>query len=165
MDVPRPIHHVVSADPAKKVREPSSYYWALDVAETAKRLGSSPDGLSRTEAKRRLTVLRSPLLLLLVFAAAASALTGEWLDASIVMTIVIATVVIGYLKEYSAETAAAALRARLRTRTTVVRDGRDEQIPIEDVVPGDLVRLSAGSLVPADAVIVESASGRGAGSG
>ena len=153
-------------------------YWALDVAETARRLGSSLNGLSDEEASRRLAVygpnavrerhrlsrlgvfgrqLRSPLLLLLVFAAAASALTGEWLDASIVMTIVVATVVIGYLKEYSAEAAAAALRARLRTRTTAVRDGRDEQVPVEDVVPGDVVRLSAGSLVPADAVIVESA--------
>jgi P-type Mg2+ transporter len=160
------------------VSELMSDYWALGVAETARRLGSSLDGLSREEASRRLIVhganevrerhrlsrfgvfgrqLRSPLLLLLVFAAAASALTGEWLDASIVMTIVVATVAIGYLKEYSAEAAAAALSARLRTRTTVVRDGRDEQVPIEDVVPGDVARLSAGSLVPADAVMIESA--------
>ena len=158
--------------------ESVSDYWAVDVVEIARRLGSSINGLSREEASRRLVVyganevrerhrlsrfgvfgrqLRSPLLLLLVFAAVASALTGEWLDASIVITIVIATVAIGYVKEYGAEAAAAALRARLRTRTTVVRDGRDDQIPIEDVVPGDVVRLLAGSLVPADAVIVESA--------
>ena len=173
---PRFIHDVVKPRPIDDVFQPSSY-WALDAANTAGRLGSSLNGLPREEAKRRLSVcgpnevrerhrlsrlgvfgrqLRSPLLLLLVFAAAASALTGEWLDAAIVMTIVIATVFIGYLKEYSAEAAAAALRARLRTRTIVVRDGRDEQIPIEDVVPGDVVRLSAGSLVPADGVIVES---------
>jgi P-type Mg2+ transporter len=159
------------------VGEAVSEYWSVQAADVARRLHSSLDGLSREEASRRLSVyganevrerhrfsrlgvfgrqLRSPLLLLLVFAATASALTGEWLDASIVMTIVIVTVVIGYLKEYSAEAAAAALRARLRTRTTVLRDGRDEQIPIEDVVPGDVVRLSAGSLVPADAVIGES---------
>jgi Mg2+-importing ATPase len=151
-------------------------YWALDASEVVKRLDSRPEGLSRTEAVQRLTEygsnelrerrqlspldvltrqLRSPLLLLLVFAAGASALTGEWLDAAIVLTIVIATVAIGYSREYSAQAAAAALRARLRTRSTVLRDGRAEQIPTEEIVPGDVVLLAAGSLVPADAALLE----------
>ena len=56
--------------------------------------------------------LRSPLLLLLVFAAGASGLTGQWIDAGIVVTIVVATVAVGYSREYSAQAAAAALRAR-----------------------------------------------------
>jgi Mg2+-importing ATPase len=105
----------------------------VEAADVARRLGSSLDGLSGHEATRRLGVygpnqvreghrlsrlhiigrqIRSPLLLLLVFAAAASALTGEWLDASIVMTIVIATVVIGYLKEYSVRTRRPFYRSR-----------------------------------------------------
>jgi Mg2+-importing ATPase len=88
-------------------------YWALEPLELSKRLTSGPEGLSGAEAARRLREygpnelrerrplsrldvlarqVRSPLLLLLLFAAGASAVTGEWLDAGIVLTIVIATV-------------------------------------------------------------------------
>ena len=151
-------------------------YWALDVEELSKWLQSGPEGLSGARAadrlreygpnelrkRRRLSrldvlvrQLQSPLLLLLVFAAAASAVTGDWLDAGIVSSIVAATVGIGYSREYSAQAAAAALSSRLRVRTSVLRDGRTEAAPIEELVPGDVVLLSAGSLVPADAVILE----------
>src|SRR5438067_2462754 len=118
-------------------------YWSLDSNEIARRLKSSYEGLSSTEAAARLRVygrnelreheslsrlhvlwsqLRSPLLLLLLFAAAASAASGEWVDAVIVLTIVIATVGIGYSREYSAHAAVAALRARVRVRANVMRD-------------------------------------------
>ena len=151
-------------------------YWSLDAAGIVRRLGSSPEGLSSADAARRLSEygpnelhehrtltragvllrqLRSPLLLLLVFAAAASALSGEWLDSAIVLTIVVATVGIGYSREYSAQTAAAALGARVRVRANVLRDGQRALVPIEHVVPGDVVLLEAGSLVPADCVILE----------
>src|SRR6185503_20859087 len=82
--------------------------------------------------------IRSPLLLLLVFAAGASAFTGEWIDATIVLAIVAATVGIGYTREYSAEAAAAALRARVRTHAKVVRDGAAQPAPMEEIVPGDV---------------------------
>ena len=152
-------------------------YWALDVADVARRLETTSDGLSRAEAARRLSAfgsnelqpgrqlsrlavlarqLRSPLLLLLVFAAGASALTAEWLDAAIVVTIVIVTVGAGYSREYSAQAAASALRAHLRPRCSVWRDRRAEAIPTAEVVPGDVIILSAGSLVPADALLLES---------
>ena len=151
-------------------------YWAFDGASLARHLHSGPEGLSRAEAERRLAEfgpnelrtgrrlsrlnvlgrqLHSPLLLLLVFAAGASVLTGEWLDAAIVLTIVIVTVAVGYSREYSAQAAAAMLRARLHVRSRVLRDGRAEQIPTAEIVPGDVVLLSAGSLVPADAVLLE----------
>jgi Mg2+-importing ATPase len=151
-------------------------YWALDVEELSKWLQSGPEGLSAARAAERLREygpnelrkrrrlsrldvlvrqLRSPLLLLLVFAAAASAVTGDWLDAGIVSSIVAATVGIGYSREYSAQAAAAALSSRLRVRASVLRDGRTEAVPIEELVPGDVVLLTAGSLVPADAVILE----------
>src|SRR5437867_5937869 len=102
-------------------------YWSIDIGELAQRLESSEKGLSSTEADARLrkygsnqlrdhrslsrlrvfwNQLRSPLLLLLVFAAGASALTGEWIDASIVIVIVASTVSIGYAREYSAQAAA-----------------------------------------------------------
>ena len=104
-----------------------------------------------------LNQLRNPLLLVLVFAAVASVMTGEWLDAVIVVVIVLATVTIGYAREYRAESAAAALQARVRTRARVLRDGDTVDVPTEDVVPGDVVLLSAGSLVPADGVVLEAA--------
>ena len=92
---------------------------------------------------------------LLLLAAAASAFTGEWVDATIVLVIVAATVVIGYSREYSAEAAAAALRARVRTHTQILRDGSVRAAPVEEIVPGDIGLLSAGSLVPADGVIIQ----------
>jgi Mg2+-importing ATPase len=158
------------------MEHPCPSYWSLDRAALFLRLRSSPEGLTSEEAADRLrdigpnmpkeegrltrlrvlwNQIRSPLLMLLLFAAAVSMATREWSDAIIVLTIVGATVGIGYAREYSAERAAAALRARVKTRTTVLRDGRQRQVLLEDVVPGDVVLLSAGSLVPADAVLLE----------
>jgi Mg2+-importing ATPase len=99
--------------------------------------------------------VRNPLLFLLLFAAGVSVLTGEWADAAIVLAIVAASVAIGYRRERDAQAAAAALRARVRTRARVIRDGRAEAIPHEAVVPGDVVLLSAGSLVPADGILLD----------
>jgi Mg2+-importing ATPase len=151
-------------------------YWALDADEVMRRVKSLREGLSAREAAVRLREygrneirehremtrlrvllgqLRSPLLLLLVFAATAAAATNQWLDATIVIAIVLATVIIGYSREYSAHAAAAALRARIRSRANVLRNGQIESVPVEEVVPGDLVQLSAGSLIPADGILVE----------
>lgn len=150
--------------------------WSSTVEELTQQLRTSPAGLSSAEAAARLrehgrnalhaetghsrwTVLwnqlRSPLLLLLVVAAGVSILTGELGDASIVLAIIVATVVIGYRREYSAQLAAAALAARLRTRACTLRDGRPTQIPFDEVVPGDVVVLASGSLVPADARVLD----------
>jgi Mg2+-importing ATPase len=151
-------------------------YWALGPEALARALDSGPEGLSSAMAAERLrdvgpnllrtrrplsrarvllNQLRSPLLLLLVFAAVASALSGEWFDAAIVLVIVAASVGIGYVREYGAEAAVDALRARVRVRATVLRDGRPRMVPVEDVVPGDVVRLAAGALVPADGVVLD----------
>jgi Mg2+-importing ATPase len=153
-------------------------YWSLDPATLAQALASGHDGLTALDATERLArygrnelrerrdvtrrdvlwrQLRSPLLLLLVFAAAASVATGEWLDAAIVLAIVLATVAIGYSREYRAQTAAASLRARLKVHARVLRDAQAVQVPLEEVVPGDVVLLSAGSLVAADAVVIDAA--------
>jgi Mg2+-importing ATPase len=115
-------------------------YWSVSNSELLIQLGSNENGLSFAEVENRLekygpnelrqrqpfsrlrtlwNQLRSPLLLLLVFAAGASALSGEWIDATIVLSILAATVTIGYTREYSAAAAAAALRARIRTQAKV----------------------------------------------
>jgi Mg2+-importing ATPase len=156
-------------------RDPDAF-WSADAATILGRLGGSRCGLSSEEAGARLAryganrvggerslsrlgvalaQLRNPLLMLLVFAALASALTGEWLDAGIVLAIVLASVSIGYAREYGAHAAAAALRARARLHATVLRDGRSAAVPVEEVVPGDVMVLAAGSLVPADGLLLE----------
>ena len=162
-----------SAPTAKDAR---AAYWSRDPGELLQELHSGQQGLSSAEAAERLRQhgpnelherrplsrlgvlldqLRSPLLLLLVFAAGASALTSQWIDASIVLAIVFVTVGIGYSREYSAQAAAAALAARVRIRANVLRDGRATPLAVEDLVPGDIVLLGAGSLIPADCVVLD----------
>jgi len=157
---------------------PVEAYWTLARETLTDRLQSGPDGLSQAEAETRLrsagpnqlrsrssfsraraiaSELRNPLLLILVFAAIASVATGQLVDAAIVLVIVVASVGISYSREYSAHAAVAALQATVRTRTTAVRGGMSVTVPLEDIVPGDLVVLSAGSLVPGDAVVLEAA--------
>jgi len=152
-------------------------YWRLTPADAARALGVTLDGLRSTEAearlaehgpnvvraRRRLTRLRilwrqleSPLLLMLVFAAAGSAVTGEWVDSAIVLAIVAVSAGIGYQRESRANVTAEALAARLHTRVNAIRDARSVLVPIEHIVPGDVVILSAGSLVPGDGLVVES---------
>jgi Mg2+-importing ATPase len=151
-------------------------YWAIDPTEVCRRLTSAPEGLSEAEARRRLrrhgpnelraqqsrSALRiltaqidNPLLLILLFAAVVSALSGEWRDAIVVGVIVLVTVVIGYRREYSAEAAVAALRARLRSEVSVLRDGAVVSLPVTEVVVGDVLQLSAGTLVAADAIVLD----------
>jgi len=150
----------------------------LDLAEAARlspgevlsRLGSSPDGLSSASAAQRLrrsganvlgthrvravTVLlrqvRNPVLILLLGAALVSGLTGGGTNALIIAVIVALSIGLGFLNEYRAERAMAALRAQIRQEAEVRRDGRVSQIPVTELVPGDVVSLRIGALVPAD---------------
>jgi Mg2+-importing ATPase len=153
-------------------------YWTMAPEEVARHLRASANGLSSEEADRRLVEsgpneiseregftklgmlwnqLRSPLLLLLLFAAGVSVVTGEWVDAVIVLAIVGASVGIGYTREYRAQSAAAELRARVQVHARVLRDGEPRAVPIGEIVPGDVALLSAGSVVPADALLLEAA--------
>ena len=127
--------------------------------QAARRLARvGPNEVRRAQALSRLRVLwrqvRSPLVLLLVFAAIASTATGEWSDAGIVGAILLASVGIGYRREYRAETAIAALLEKVQVMAMVHRDGLVTATPVREVVPGDVIQLAAGSLVPADAVLV-----------
>lgn len=156
--------------------DPATSYWAAEKPELFARFHSTPNGLSQVEAEKRLRdegrneliqrprlsqlmvlygQLRSPLVLLLLFAAVISAVTDEWVDAALVLSIVIASVGIGARREYKGQAAAAALAARIHTRANVLRSGVTRRVPVEELVRGDVVLLGAGSLVPADAVVLE----------
>jgi Mg2+-importing ATPase len=102
-----------------------------------------------------LTQFRSPLVLILIFAAAISAAVQEWVDAAIVIAVVIGSALLGFIQEYSASRAVERLRAQVRIRAMVLRDGQPLAVPTVEVVPGDILLLSAGSLIPADAVVLE----------
>ena len=142
----------------------------LGTDEVLGRLESGPDGLSSAEAARRrrqfgpnvlgthrvraaavlLRQLRNPILLLLLGAALVSGLTGGGTNALIIAVIVALSVGLGFFNEYRAEKAMAALRAQIRQEAEVRRDGRVSRVPVTDLVPGDVVSLRIGDLVPAD---------------
>ena len=131
----------------------------LSAAEASQRRQAYGPNAVATHRASALAVLshqlRSPLLLLLVLAAAASALVGEGRDAMIIGVIVTLSIGLGFGNEYRAERAAAALHSQVRHRTLVVRDGASALVDVEEVVPGDLVRLRVGDVVPADLRLVE----------
>jgi Mg2+-importing ATPase len=151
-------------------------YWSLSESELLEALHSSLDGLSTAEAGKRLlqtgpnvikphrhdTALQSfisqftsPLVLILIFAAIVSAIAGEWTDATIVVIIVIASALLSFAQEYSAGQAVEKLRAQVAIKASVWRDGKEQTVPAEQIVPGDIVLLSAGSLIPADGIVLE----------
>ena len=155
---------------------PASPYWNRTPEDLFATLQSSPQGLSGASAQERLNKFghnelqghkksaplllllgqfKSPLVLILVFAAIISVVTGEWIDASIILAIVIASAVLGFIQEYGASNAVEKLRSRVTLKVNVLRDGGRQTILAEEVVPGDVVLLSAGSIIPADGVVIQ----------
>ena len=94
--------------------------------------------------------VRSPLLALLAVAAIASFFVGEQADAVIIGAIITASVGLGFVNEYRAERAAASLHSQIHHQTVAVRDGRRVEVDVVDLVPGDIVELTLGQIVPAD---------------
>ena len=101
-----------------------------------------------------LSHFKNLLIIILLIAAAISLFVGELTDAVIIFIIVFASVTLDFFQEYKAGEAADLLRQKILTRATVLRDGKEQDLPITELVPGDLVRLTAGDIVPADARIL-----------
>jgi P-type Mg2+ transporter len=141
-----------------------------DIDDVFASVRSTPDGLSTEQAtQRRRTVgpntvethrarlwpvliaqVRSPLLLLLVIAAAVSYVVGEHTDAIIIGVIVTLSVGLGVINEYRAARAADLLHDEVRRQATAWRDGSPVRIDVAGLVPGDVVDLRLGDIVPAD---------------
>ncbi len=102
-----------------------------------------------------LSRFRNPLVILLLVASAISAFTGEVANFVIIFAIVLFSVTLDFVQEHRAGKAAERLRQSVSVRAKVVRDGREVETPVADVVPGDLVILSAGDMIPADGLILE----------
>ncbi|WNG23201.1 magnesium-translocating P-type ATPase [Cystobacter fuscus] len=141
------------------------------------RLECSAEGLSGTEARERLARhgpntperhtrrpawveflkrFANPLVLVLLVASGVSLLTHELTSSAIIIGIVLMSVTLDFIQERRADNAAEQLRGSVALRATVVRDGAEREVPARELVPGDVVLLSAGSLVPADARLLES---------
>lgn len=131
----------------------------LSSAEAAERLSRLGPNAIRSHQIRALSVLvrqfRNPLLLLLLLAAAVSGFTGDATDALIITVIVVLSAGLGFVNEYRAEVAVAELHARIRHEVVVWRDGRQQRLPTTALVPGDVVGLRVGDLVPADGRLLE----------
>jgi Mg2+-importing ATPase len=147
----------------------------LPVAQLFAKLNTSDAGLSSREARARLelygpnvlvkrkkrtaaakflTYFKSPLVIILVLAGFVTIFFGELANATIIFTVVLMSVILGYYQESKADKAAEILRAKVYTTATVLRNGAKVEVQIPDVVPGDVIQLGAGDIVPADARIL-----------
>jgi len=152
-------------------------FWSISVKDLLGKLQVTAKGLTDTEAKKRLssyganslkpqnrsdafTLLisqfKSPIILILIFATGLSLFLKNIVDASIIFSIVLVSGLLGFWQEYSASNAVAKLLAIVQIKVAVLRDGKEKEIPIEEIVPGDVVILNAGDIVPGDCLIIES---------
>jgi len=142
----------------------------LSAADVLTRLGSGVEGLASAEAGRRLVTfgpnailshdvralsilgrqLRNPLLILLAATALVSLLVGEHTNAIIILAIVALSVGLGFFNEYRSERVIEALHSTIRHMALAVRDGKPLAVDVTDLVPGDVILLRTGDLVPAD---------------
>jgi Mg2+-importing ATPase len=146
------------------------------IDELFARLNSSQSGLTPREAwdrlgiygpnelakrKKRTVVVefllhfRSPLIIILLVAGLISAFLGEVPNAAIIFSIVILSVVLDVYQEHRAEKAAEMLKKKVTTTATVIRNGVKQEVTLSEIVPGDIIYLSAGDIVPADARVID----------
>jgi Mg2+-importing ATPase len=158
-------------------REDLEHFWSLSAGGLMEQLGTSPAGLTTTEAKRRLRLygpnrlhaakrtdaltlflaqFKSPLIIILLGAVTLSFFLREPVDAVIIIAIVLLSSVLGFWQEKRAADAVKTLLAIVRIEARIVRDVVERDVPVEDVVPGDVCVLNAGDIIPGDAAILES---------
>jgi H+-transporting ATPase len=148
---------------------------SLPMPELQVKLGSSPDGLSQEEAQKRLTQYgpneieekkTNPILKFLTYfwgpipwmiegAVILSGVVQHWLDFFIILLLLISNAVVGFWEEHQAGNAIAALKAKLAIKARVKRDGKWTTPAARELVPGDVIRVRLGDIVPADARLLE----------
>lgn len=152
-------------------------FWSRPVVESLTLLQSGPPGLSGQEAARRLAEvgrnvavepprrrllakigkrLIEPLIAILIVAALISGAAGDWASFVTILAILCISTALDVTQEHRAEGAAEALKRSVAVRSQVRREGDVASVPVEDIVPGDIVLLRAGDLVPADGVVLDS---------
>ena len=134
----------------------------LTAAEAARRLEQyGPNSLqekkSQSWLEKLLNQFKDVMVLILIAASAVSAALNEWIDALVILAIVVINAILGLVQEGKAEKAIEALQKMTSPQARVVRDGQQQLVEAANLVPGDLVLLEAGDLVPADIRLLESA--------
>jgi Mg2+-importing ATPase len=152
-------------------------FWSIAVDKLLEELQTTSKGLTDNEARIRLTrfganllrprkrsdaftlllaQFKSPIILILLFAAVLSFFLRDPTDALIILAIVFVSGFLGFWQERGATDAVAKLLAIVQIKATVLRDGNPNEIPVEEIVPGDIVILKAGDIIPGDCLILES---------
>lgn len=152
-------------------------FWSKQVDDVIASLQSTKIGLTDTAASNRLNLygpntlkksskvsgillfllqFKSPLTILLILAAVLSVFLGDNTDAVIIFIIIFLSSILGFWQEKGAANAVAHLLKMVQIRCSVIRNGASKEIPVEEVVPGDIVLLSAGDIVPGDGLLIES---------
>ncbi len=167
-----------ASNPASKVEgkpDPKDDLKTLPIPEVEKQLESSPDGLTQGEAKKRLTeygpnelteektntLLKflsyfwGPIPWMIEIAVILSGVVGHWPDFFIILLLLVANAVVGFWEEKEASNAIEALKAKLAVKARVKRDGEWINPPARELVPGDVLRMRLGDIVPADARLLD----------
>lgn len=152
-------------------------FWTHTAAELFQTLNTSVSGLTQDAALQKLqrqkdklkvqkpwikdSVLllsqyKNPLVLLLVFAVILSTVLGEYSESIIILIVLLLTGILGFFQERNAGRAVEKLRQLVHNKTLVKRDGAEKEIPVDEVVPGDIILLNAGDIISADAYILQS---------
>jgi len=152
-------------------------FWSVPLLELLQQLQTTPQGLMNEEARQRLlryganllkpkkksdarTLLfaqfKSPIILILIFAAGLSFFLRNPIDAVIILVIVLVSGFLGFWQERGAVNAVEKLLAIVQIKATVVRNGDSKEVPIEGVVPGDIVSIEASDVIPGDCLLLES---------
>ncbi|HTN93086.1 MAG TPA: magnesium-translocating P-type ATPase [Gallionella sp.] len=158
------------------MERPDALFWNLSSELLQSKLETTRSGLSQREARARrvkfgpntlrtrgerslliqyLSHFKNPLVMVLLAASAVSALTGEITGFAIIWAIVLMSVTLDFIQEYRAGRAAEQLKKSVAVRATAMRDGHPQEIPIAKLVPGDVVLLAAGDLIPADCRLLD----------
>ncbi len=144
---------------------------SMPMADLQKKLGSSPDGISQAEAEKRLTEFGpneiaekktneflkflsyfwGPIPWMIEVAVILSGVVRHWMDFGIILFLLFSNAVVGFWEEHQAGNAIEALKARLATNARAKRDGKWTTPKASDLVPGDVIRLCLGDIIPADA--------------
>jgi len=152
-------------------------FWSLPAAELLAKLRTTPNGVTSDEARKRLarygsnlltprkrsdslalllSQFKSPITLILLFAAGLSLFLHEHVDVFIILAIVFISGLLGFWQERGAANAIGKLLAIVQIKAMVLRDGSPKEIPVEEIVPGDVIILNGGDIIPGDCLIMES---------
>ncbi|MGA2407195.1 MAG: magnesium-translocating P-type ATPase [Bacteroidales bacterium] len=152
-------------------------FWSASITELLNNLQATDGGLTTEDAKKHLAIyganrlkpqkrsdaftllvsqFKSPIILILIFATGLSLFLHNIVDASIILAIVVISGLLGFWQEHGASNAVEKLLAIVQIKAALLRDGDQQEIHIEEVVPGDIVILNAGDIVPGDCLLLES---------